>query len=36
MSTTQKKDDLGFIMAMVLFSVLIPALFVIAVRLSPT
>ncbi|UJR79746.1 Hypothetical protein I5071_17840 [Sandaracinus amylolyticus] len=35
MAQQQKNDDAGFMIGMVLFSVLIPALFGIAVYLSP-
>lgn len=35
MSTQQSQDNAGFMIGMVLFSALIPALFVIAVYLSP-
>jgi hypothetical protein len=36
MATRSEKDELGFQMAIVLFLVLIPALFAIAVYLSPS
>ena len=35
MTQSEKKDNAGFMIGMVLFSVLIPALFGIAVYLSP-
>lgn len=36
MSQQKKNDDAGFMIGMILFSVLIPAIFGIAVYLSPT